>query len=106
MKVLPMLRWPLTLILPFIVYFAAPADISPKAPLFMAMTSMAVLAWAFNVFPAIGVAALLTFGYVLGNVAPMEVIFGPWATVLPGFPLPRWSSARPWTKQVSPDAWR
>ena len=83
MKVLPMLRWPLTLILPFIVYFAAPADISPKAPLFMAMTSMAVLAWAFNEFPAIGVAALLTFGYVLGNVAPMEVIFGPWATVLP-----------------------
>ena len=83
MKVLPMLRWPLTLILPIIVYFAAPTDISPKAPLFMAMTSMAVLAWAFNVFPAIGVAALLTFGYVLGNVAPMEVIFGPWATVLP-----------------------
>ena len=83
MKVLPMLRWPLTIILPFIVYFAAPTDISPKAPLFMAMTSMAVLAWAFNVFPAIGVAALLTFGYVLGNVAPMEVIFGPWATVLP-----------------------
>lgn len=78
-----MLRWPLTLVLPFIVYFAAPTDISPKAPLFMAMTSMAILAWAFNVFPAIGVAALLTFGYMLGGVAPAEVVFGPWATVLP-----------------------
>ena len=78
-----MLRWPLTLVLPLIVYFAAPTDISPKAPLFMAMTSMAILAWAFNVFPAIGVAALLTFGYMLGGVAPAEVVFGPWATVLP-----------------------
>lgn len=78
-----MLRWPLTLVLPFIVYFAAPTDISPKAPLFMAMTSMAILAWAFNVFPAIGVAALLTFGYMLGGVAPAEVVFGPWTTVLP-----------------------
>lgn len=83
MNILRMIRWPLTIVLPIIVYFAAPADISPKAPLFMAMTSMAVLAWAFNVFPAIGVAALLTFGYTLGNVAPAEVIFGPWATVLP-----------------------
>lgn len=83
MKTLSMLRWPLTLVLPLIVYFAAPADISPKAPLFMAMTSMAILAWAFNVFPAIGVAALLTFGYMLGGVAPAEVVFGPWATVLP-----------------------
>ena len=78
-----MLRWPLTLVLPFIVYFAAPTDISPKAPLFMAMTSMAILAWAFNVFPAIGVAALLTFGYMLGGLAPAEVVFGPWTTVLP-----------------------
>ena len=78
-----MLRWPLTLVLPLIVYFAAPTDISPKAPLFMAMTSMAILAWAFNVFPAIGVAALLTFGYMLGGVAPAEVVFGPWTTVLP-----------------------
>lgn len=83
MKTLSMLRWPLTLVLPLIVYFATPTDISPKAPLFMAMTSMAILAWAFNVFPAIGVAALLTFGYMLGGVAPAEVVFGPWATVLP-----------------------
>ncbi len=82
-KTLRMLRWPLTIVLPIIIYFCAPADISPKAPLFMAMTSMAVLAWAFNVFPAIGVAALLTFGYMLGGVAPAEVVFGPWTTVLP-----------------------
>ena len=78
MKTLSMLRWPLTLVLPFIVYFAAPTDISPKAPLFMAMTSMAILAWAFNVFPAIGVAALLTFGYMLGQLAQRLM---PWVGV-------------------------
>lgn len=83
MKYLSVFRWTLTLVLPVIIYVYAPTDISPKAPLFMAMTSMAILAWAFNVFPAIGVAALLTFAYVLGNVAPAEVVFGPWATVLP-----------------------
>ena len=77
MKYLSVFRWTLTLVLPVIIYVYAPTDISPKAPLFMAMTSMAILAWAFNVFPAIGVAALLTFAYVLGNVAPAEVVFGP-----------------------------
>lgn len=44
---------------------------------------MAVLAWAFDVFPAIGVAAMLVFGYMLGGVAEAEVVFGPWTTVLP-----------------------
>ena len=83
MKKLAMLRWPLTLILPVILYLVAPTDVSPKFPLFVGMTSMAVLAWAFNVFPAIGVAALLSFAYLLGEVAPAEVVFGPWTTVLP-----------------------
>lgn len=83
MNTLRMFRWPVVLLLPVLIYFVAPQDISPKAPLFMAITSMAVLAWAFDVFPAIGVAALLTFAYMLGNVAPSEVVFGPWTTVLP-----------------------
>lgn len=83
MQILRSFRWPVVLLLPVIIYFIAPQDISPKAPLFMALTSMAVLAWAFNVFPAIGVAAMLVFGYMLGGVAEAEVVFGPWATVLP-----------------------
>ena len=33
--------------------------------------------------PAIGVAAMLTFAYILCGVADAEVVFGPWATVLP-----------------------
>lgn len=83
MKALDLVRYPAVIIIPIIVYLGAPGDISPKAPLFMALTSAAVMAWALNVFPAIGVAALLTFAYMLGNVAPAEVVFGPWATVLP-----------------------
>ena len=59
------LFWLLTFIIPCIVYLTAPQDVSPKLPLYMAMTSMAVTAWVFNIFPAIGVAALLTFGYLL-----------------------------------------
>ena len=58
MKNLALLRWPVTLFLPVILYLCSPVDVSPKFPLFVGMTSMAVLAWAFNVFPAIGVAAL------------------------------------------------
>ena len=83
MKNLALLRWPVTLFLPVILYLCSPVDVSPKFPLFVGMTSMAVLAWAFNVFPAIGVAALLSFAYLLGEVAPAEVVFGPWTTVLP-----------------------
>lgn len=83
MQILKMLRWPIVIILPIIAWQFAPSDISPTAPLFIGLTSMAVLAWAFNVFPAIGVAAMLTFAYMLCDVAPAEVVFGPWATVLP-----------------------
>ena len=77
------LFWLLTIIIPCVVYVAAPQDVSPKMPLYMAMTSMAVAAWVFNIFPAIGVAALLTFGYLLGGVAGPGVVFKPWTTVLP-----------------------
>ena len=49
----------------------------------MGLTSAAIIAWALNVFPAIGVAAMLTFAYILCGVADAEVVFGPWATVLP-----------------------
>ena len=75
--------WLLTFLIPCAVYIAAPQDVSPKLPLYMAMTSMAVTAWVFNIFPAIGVAALLTFGYLLGGVAGPDAVFKPWTTVLP-----------------------
>lgn len=83
MAILPRLKWIITLLLPIVMYYAAPAGVSDKFPLYMGITSMAILAWAFNVFPAIGVAALLTFTYLLCGVAEAEIVFGPWATVLP-----------------------
>lgn len=77
------LKWILTLIIPCGVYLVAPQDVSPQFPLYMGLTSAAIVAWALNVFPAIGVAALLTFAYILCGVADAEVVFGPWTTVLP-----------------------
>ena len=77
------LKWTMTLLIPCGVYFLSPQDVSPHFPLYMGLTSAAIIAWALNVFPAIGVAAMLTFAYILCGVADAEVVFGPWATVLP-----------------------
>lgn len=77
------IKYLVTLIIPLIVYWAAPLDVSPHFPLYLGLTSAAVAAWALNVFPAIGVAAMLTFAYLLCGVADAEVVFGPWTTVLP-----------------------
>ena len=75
------LKWTMTLLIPCGVYFLSPQDVSPHFPLYMGLTSAAIIAWALNVFPAIGVAAMLTFAYILCGVADAEVVFGPWATV-------------------------
>ncbi len=83
MFALPYIKWGLTALIPLLLYFFAPQNISPEFPLYMAFTSAAILAWAFNIFPAVGVAAMLTFAYVLFGVADAETVFGPWATVLP-----------------------
>lgn len=83
MKALKPLFWGLTLLIPCCIYFLAPTGINPKLPLYFTLTSMAVMAWMFNIFPAIGVAALLTFAYMLGGVASPDVVFKPWTTVLP-----------------------
>ena len=77
------LKWTMTLLIPCGVYFLSPQDVSPHFPLYMGLTSAAIIAWALNVFPALGVAAMLTFAYILCGVADAEVVFGPWATVLP-----------------------
>lgn len=77
------LKWTMTLLIPCGVYALSPQDVSPHFPLYMGLTSAAIIAWALNVFPAIGVAAMLTFAYILCGVADAEVVFGPWATVLP-----------------------
>ena len=51
-------------------------------PLYLAMTSAAVIIWTFDLLPAVAVAAALTFLYLLTNMAPPEVVLGPWTTVL------------------------
>lgn len=71
------------LLTPYGVYSLSPQDVSPHFPLYMGLTSAAIIAWVLSVFPIIDVAAMLTFAYILCGVADVEVIFGPWATVLP-----------------------
>lgn len=85
MTISPPFKWLVTLLLPLGLYVAAPSDglVSAQFPLFIGLSSMAVLAWALDVFPAIGVAALLTFLFMLLGVAPGNVVFKSWSTVLP-----------------------
>ena len=83
MAIVSYLKWITFAVIPLMLYNFLPQDISPEFPTYMALTSAAIIAWALNIFPAIGVAAMLTFAYVLFGVADAETIFGPWTTVLP-----------------------
>ncbi len=78
-------KWLVTLLLPLLIYFAAPSGglVAPQFPMFLALSAMAILAWAFNVLSAITVAGGLTFLFILLGVAPGSVVFKSWSTVLP-----------------------
>lgn len=75
--------WGATILVPVAVYFAAPENISPQFPMFLACTVTAIMAWATSILPATVVAALLAFGYTLTGVADPATVFSPWSTVLP-----------------------
>lgn len=83
MLTLQRFKWLVTLVVPLVLYMVVPRDVSPHFPVYIGLTSAAIAAWALNVFPAIGVAAMLTFAYLLFGVADAETVFGPWTTVLP-----------------------
>ena len=76
------LKWFAVLGIASLFYLLAPRDVSPQMPLYLAMTSAAVIIWTFDLLPAVAVAAALTFLYLLTNMAPPEVVLGPWTTVL------------------------
>lgn len=77
------LKWTMTPPIPCGVYFLSPQDVSPHFPLYMGLTSAAIIAWTLSVFPAIDVAATPTFAYIFCGVADAEVILGSWATMPP-----------------------
>lgn len=81
-KTLSMGKWAICILFPVLVYFIAP-EAHPKMPLFFALTTWAVCAWATEILPPIPVAASLTFLYVLCKVATPQVVFAPWASFLP-----------------------
>ena len=76
------LKWFAVLGLASLFYLLAPRDVSPQMPLYLGMPSAAVIIWTFDLLPAVAVAAALTFLYLLTNMAPPEVVLGPWTTVL------------------------
>lgn len=73
-------------IIPFatgLIFFAlAPRTVTPQLPLYLGITSCAILIRAFDLLPVVAVAAALTFIYLLTHMAPPEVVFGPWTTIL------------------------
>lgn len=83
------LKWLLCLLIPAGAYFGvhtavlADPTLNPRLPLFFAITLWAITVWATEVLPAVPTAAAMTFLYLLCNVAPPPVIFGPWAAFLP-----------------------
>lgn len=77
------LYWGICVLAPVLVYFSCPATVSPQFPLFMALTTAAVAAWATNVLPSFVVAASVTFAYIIFGVAAPQVALGPWTTVMP-----------------------
>lgn len=76
------IKWILALGTGILFFALAPREVSPHLPLFLGMTSCAVLIWALDLLPVVATAAALTFLYLLTNMAPPEVVFGPWTTVL------------------------
>ena len=68
------LKWTMTLLIPCGIYFLSPQEVSPHFPLYMGITSAAIIAWALNVFPAIGVAAMLGTGLTVVLAFLMPVL--------------------------------
>lgn len=76
------IKWLIAFGIGITFYALAPTNVSPHLPLFLGVTSCAVLIWALDLLPVVAVAAALTFIYLLAKMAPPEVVFGPWTTVL------------------------
>ena len=99
------LKWFAVLGLASLFYLLAPRDVSPQMPLYLGMTSAAVIIWTFDLLPAVAVAAALTFLYLLTNMAPPEVVLGPWTTVLIWTTFGAAIFGEPWKRPGSPNAW-
>lgn len=76
------LKWLSALLVATLFYSLAPRGISEHLPLYLALTSAAVIIWVFDMLPAVFVAAVLTFCYLLFDMAAPEVVLSPWTTVL------------------------
>ena len=76
------LKWLSVLLAASLFYTLAPSDTYANLPLYLALTTIAVVIWVFDLLPAVFVSAALTFAYLITNLATPEVVFSPWTTVL------------------------
>ena len=76
--------WAISLLIPVAVFFLVPEMdiVSPKTPLFFAITVWAITAWILEVLPSAIVAAIMTFLYTL-LISKPSVTFSAWCTFLP-----------------------
>lgn len=79
-------KWGLSLLFPFIVYFAMPVGkgvVTLHMALFMAFTVWAVSVWSMDVIDQVAVGIVLPIFYIIFCGVPQRVVFGPWLGDVP-----------------------
>lgn len=73
------IKWLITFLVPIFFYVAVPMGIADNQKRFLAITLWAVLSWVTEIMPNAAVGMLLPTSYVMFQVAPSKVAFGPWS---------------------------
>lgn len=71
-------KWLIAFLVPIIFYVAVPIQIADEQKRFLAITLWAVISWVVEIMPNAVVGMLLPTSYVMFQVAPAKVAFGPW----------------------------
>lgn len=81
--------WALSIGIPVVLYLLIPVGgaMTEEIRRFLALTLFALIAWALSIVPVYVSGTALTILYVLTNTATPEVVFSPWATMVPWISL-------------------
>lgn len=81
--------WALSIGIPVVLYLLIPVGgaMTEEIRRFLALTLFALIAWALSIVPVYVSGTALTILYVLTNTATPEVVFSPWATMIPWISL-------------------
>lgn len=76
--------WGITVIVPLIIMLLPTGEVfTADIRLFVAITALAILIFAFETLPQLIPSVLLPLGYLLSGLAPAQAVFGPWSTFIP-----------------------